>query len=101
MTINSCANYLALVVKDPAVAANFAAFYHLGQNDTRVVRLGMSIADLQDYVEIAKLFTAIHEQYHVVFKKDELRERTEVTSAVQSMEIITELVENIPIPSVV
>ena len=88
------ANYLALVVKDPAVAANFAAFYHFGQNGSHVYRLGMSIEDLQDYIETGKLFTAIHEQYHVILKKDELRECTEMTFAVQSMGIITKLVEN-------
>ena len=87
-------NYLALVVKNPIVATNFAAFYHSGQFDVQIIRPGMSIADFQDYVEIAKLFTAIHEQYHIIFKRDELRKREELSAAADSLKTIFALIEN-------
>lgn len=87
-------NYLALAVKNPAVATNFAVFYHSGQLNAQINRLGMSIADFRDYVEIAQLFTAIHEQYHIVFKRDDLRKREELYATANNLRTIATIIEN-------
>ena len=86
--------YLALIVKDQSTAINFAKYYNQRSKETQIIRFEMSLSDFSEYIEIAKMYIAVHEQMHFKYKHDNKKRRDDIFGMKQLLDIAYKLVEN-------
>lgn len=86
--------YLALIVKDQSTAINFAKYYNQRSKEAQIIRFEMSLSDFSKYIEIAKMYIAVHEQMHFKYKHDNKKRRDDISGMKQLLDIAYKLVEN-------
>lgn len=67
------AYYLAMIVKDKNLALNFAYYYKCKMLERQVIFTDINSDELSQYVEIAKMYVAVHEQTHFRYKNDKIQ----------------------------
>ena len=86
--------YLALIVENQSIAINFAKYYNQRSKEPQIIRLGMSLRDFFEYIEIAKMYIAVHEQMHFTYKNDNKKRENDISGMKQLLDIAYKLVEN-------
>lgn len=86
--------YLALIVEEQSLSINFAKYYSQRCQEAQFIRSQMSQNEFSEYIEIAKMYVAVHEQMHFKYKHDNKRRSDDIAGMTQSLDIAYELVEN-------
>lgn len=86
--------YLALIVKDESIAINFAKYYNQRCQEAQIIRFEMSPNNFSEYIEIAKMYIAVHEQMHFKYKHNDKKRRDDISDIKQLIDIAYKLVEN-------
>ena len=85
--------YLALIVKEQSLAINFAKYYYQRVRTACAIRLGMPLNDILRYIEIAKLYIAVHEQMHFQYKHDDCKRKIDMDSLKKQLDLASQLIE--------
>lgn len=89
------AYYLALVVKNNTTAKNFAKYYNLRLQEEKIIRLGMPLNDICEYIEISKMYLAVHEQTHLKYRNNDKEKNGDLLSIKQLLDIAKSVLENL------
>ena len=88
------AYYLALIVEDKKLALNFANYYNYRIHERKVLCIDMSLEEFSEYVEIAKLYVAVHEQTHFKYENDKFQKAFDLKNIEDMLDIVHRLYEN-------
>ena len=69
------AYFLALKVNEQKLAVIFAHYYRECSCKISIFPLGISLQEMQEYLDIAKLFSAVHERTHYIYKLDKSKKK--------------------------
>lgn len=86
--------YLALIVKDKKLALNFANYYTYRLQERQVIFSNIHLDELSQYVEIAKMYVAVHEQTHFKYKNNKFQKALDLKSMEDMLDIVYKLIEN-------
>ena len=86
--------YLALIVEDKKLALNFANYYNCRIHERKVICIDMSLDKFSEYVEIAKLYVAVHEQRHFKYKNDKIQKAFDLKNIEDMLDIVYRLYES-------
>ena len=88
------AYYLALIVDDKKLALNFANYYNYRIHERKVLCIDMSLDEFSEYVEIAKMYVAVHEQTHFKYENDKVQKAFDLKNIEDMLDIVHRLYEN-------
>lgn len=86
--------YLALIVTDKNLALNFANYYKCKLQERHVIFSNIYLDELSQYVEIAKMYVAVHEQTHFKYKNNKFQKALDLKTMEDMLDIVYNLIEN-------
>lgn len=69
------AYFLALKVNEQKLAVMFAHYYRECSYKISIFPLGISLQEMQEYLEVAKLYSGVHERIHYIYKLDKTKKQ--------------------------
>lgn len=69
------AYFLALKVNEQKLAIMFAHYYRECSYKISIFPLGISLQEMQEYLEVAKLYLGVHERIHYIYKLDKSKKQ--------------------------